>query len=410
MNFVEVPPAQIHPNSPMDEEQTTIAAEFVDELLELGALGIPPDDRPVLTNAPLFCVPKPGQPGQWRVIANMLDGGQNSYIANDPVYLNRTGHILDQMYTGGYTAVVDASKFFYQFKTHPEDRPYLGVLHPITQILLEYRGLPMGSGNSPALACRYGLAFLRVLREQHAIFRGEPKANCWWSGFTGLGYDPNLGYGILMQRSDGKPAVRLWVHVDDFAIHGPDYQSTLEGLRLFLDTAVNVGLLCHPGKLAPPSQVQKYVGFIFDTRGTPTLRIPDAKRERALAMTEYLLSTPDQYEFSRLGLAVVSGVLESLSEATPSRLGHTYLRRLHTVVHPAGFEAGETVYYTRTTLPSETRRDLTWWRTFLLHNEGRISRSRRAATLVPNFGDGSGTGTGGTISLNYADPSLQMKQ
>ena len=35
--------------------------------------------------------------------------------------------------------------------------------------------------------------------------------------------------------------------------------------------AVQVGLLCHPGKLKPPSQTPLYTGFIFDTRGIPTL-------------------------------------------------------------------------------------------------------------------------------------------
>ena len=90
--------------------------------------------------------------------------------------------------------MVDASKFFYQFPTHPEDRPYLGLLHPRTAELYEYLGLPMGGGNSPALAGRYGLAFLRLLREEFEIFRGEGQANCYLTGFLEeLGYEPGLG-------------------------------------------------------------------------------------------------------------------------------------------------------------------------------------------------------------------------
>ena len=80
------------------------------------------------------------------VIADMLRGDQNECIAGDPVFLPRISHILDQLYSKGYSAVVDASKYFYQFPTHPDDRPYLGLKHPITQILLEYAGLPMGGG------------------------------------------------------------------------------------------------------------------------------------------------------------------------------------------------------------------------------------------------------------------------
>jgi hypothetical protein len=37
---------------------------------------------------------------------------------------------------------------------------------------------------------------------------------------------------------------------------------------------------------------------------------------------------------SRLALAVIVGVLESLVEATPSRTGHTYLRNVQEILHP----------------------------------------------------------------------------
>jgi hypothetical protein len=50
------------------------------------------------------------------------------------------------MYTGWYTASVDASKFFYQFDTHPHDHPELGFVHPLSGELLEWHGLPMGAG------------------------------------------------------------------------------------------------------------------------------------------------------------------------------------------------------------------------------------------------------------------------
>jgi hypothetical protein len=68
----------------------------------------------------------------------MLRGGQNKCIGADPVVLPRASHILDLMYEGGYSAVVDASKFFHQFSTHPKDRPHLGLKHPITGLLYYY--------------------------------------------------------------------------------------------------------------------------------------------------------------------------------------------------------------------------------------------------------------------------------
>jgi hypothetical protein len=63
----------------MDEEQQAVGAAFVDELLELKVLLCLLDnkDMVVLLNSPLFVIPKEGQEGEWQVIVNMLQGGQN---------------------------------------------------------------------------------------------------------------------------------------------------------------------------------------------------------------------------------------------------------------------------------------------------------------------------------------------
>jgi hypothetical protein len=98
----------------MDQEQLDTTAAFVDELLELKIVKLMDEGREVIVNAPLFTVPKEGQEGQWRVIADMMQGGHNSYIGLDPCVLPRQSHILDQMYEGGYLAVVDISMFFHQ--------------------------------------------------------------------------------------------------------------------------------------------------------------------------------------------------------------------------------------------------------------------------------------------------------
>ena len=198
--------------------------------------------------------------------------------------------------------------------------------------------------------------------------------------------------------------MKIWAHVDDFFTRGPDLESTQQALRLFLDLAVDVGLLYHPKKLSPPSQVQTYTGFIFDTRGIPTLRIPSAKREWALATVEYLVTKLGP--ISRLTLSVVTGTLESLVEATPNRIRHTYLRSFHSRVHPPGFEAGAQVYYTRCALNASTKEELRWWRAILRKSIGRQARGAKSATLIPTDGAGSGTGTGGTLGLT--NKLLQM--
>ncbi len=86
-------------------------------------------------------------------------------------------------------------------------------------------------------------------------------------------------------------------------------------------------------------------------------------------------------------------------EETPRGIGQNQLRRFHYLVKPTGIGSGDEQYYTTTTGPAEVRRDLRWWVTYLETGEGKFARSTASATLIPTFGDGSGTGTGGTYAI-----------
>ena len=401
MNFLKEPRIGLTPNARMTPEQQEISGEFVDELIALKVLTKAPDDDPILANCPLFVVPKPGQPGQWRIIADCKKGGQNEVIGQGPVYLPQAHIILHQMYSGGWTAVVDASKFFYQFPTVLSERKYLGLVHPVTGEHYRYAGLPMGTGSSPALAGQYGAGFLRRLRARHPeIFDGEPIENTWRRHVAEHQYDDRLGHGRVLISKDGLPAVLTFGFVDDFALHGPTYAKTARALTLFMDFAVEVGMLCNPAKVALPSQRSKYCGFIFDTRQVPTLRVPAGKRSRARAMVDYLLLQRGS-PVPRLSLVVVTGILESQVPATPARLGHTYLRRLYDAMwvataHDATALSPKDRYYCMVDLTPGAWEDLGWWARHLVTDFGRPAHPRRTGTLVAHFGDGSGTGTGGT--------------
>ena len=122
----------------MTSEQSEIAGAFMDELIGIGAVEEAPLDDPVSATIPLFCVPKAGQPGQWRIIANMKTGGQNDVIGSDPTYLPRVSTILPHLYSGGWSATVDASKIFHQFSVVVTERKYLGTIHSITGKLYRY--------------------------------------------------------------------------------------------------------------------------------------------------------------------------------------------------------------------------------------------------------------------------------
>jgi hypothetical protein len=95
-----------------------------------------------------------------------------------------------------------------------------------------------------------------------------------------------------------------------------------------------------------------------------------------------------------------------LVEGTPARIGQTYLRRLYDEVHALDDKHGRELFYTTLVLSEACSEDLLWWKEFLTFNPGNPSRSGTAASLVGTWGDGSGTGTGGTIETKNV-PTLE---
>ena len=219
MHFLITPSGELVLNSPMEEADIVIAAKFVDELILLGTLR--PAEEVLLANCPLFLVDKLGPDMLKRCIADMKNGGQNACIGKDPLFLPRAGDILPQLYAGGWTAIADASKHFHNFPTHPDEHQYLGCMHPRTNAPYVWFGLPMGSANSPAIACRIGNGSLRMLRDKYPLFQGTPMENSWRQSLSSNVYDVRLGHGRVLIGDDGLPAALVFGHVDDYFIHGP---------------------------------------------------------------------------------------------------------------------------------------------------------------------------------------------
>jgi hypothetical protein len=120
---------------------------------------------------------------------------------------------------------------------------------------------------------------------------------------------------------------------------------------------------------------------------------------------EYVLKR--RLKVLRLSISVVVGILESLTEATPSRIGHTYLRSMQETLHPKDWKGDDLPYFSFAALSDENVRDLELWQWLLRGNDGRKAHAARAGTLFPSFGDKSGTGTGGTVVYDSAEP-LEM--
>ena len=174
-----------------------------------------------------------------------------------------------------------------------------------------------------------------------------------------------------------------------------------------MNLTIKCGFLAHPLKLTPPCQEVKYTGYLWNTEGIPTLLIPPYKVDKSLALIDYALDHRTQ--ISRLCLAVVKGVLESQVDATPSRSGHTHLRSMEETLHPTCWTEDYLAYYSYCSLSDKDVSDLQWWQRILMVNRGHSSRADNASILVPTFGDGSGTGTGGTVQYTMDEPMHMWK-
>jgi hypothetical protein len=395
MNFLITPEGELELNSLTEEIDIEVAGKFVDELMSLGVLLLATED--LKANCPLFCVDKAGQPGQKRCIADCKRGGQNRCTGQDPCFLIRSNDVLPQLYPGGYTAIADASKFFHNFPTREDERKYLGCIHPVSGIFLVYAGLPMGGGNSPAIACRLSNSAIRMLRETSPAFAGEVRENTWRRSLQGHEYHPEWGHGRVRIGADGEPACLVWGMVDDFKVHGSSKEKCGAGFSAFMDLTVRLGFICKKEKTCPPGQHQKFCGLMYDTHTIPKILLPESKISRARATVEYVIRQNGRGKLSRLSVAVMGGLLQSLVDATPSRQGQTYLRRLYDEIHAVQGLMGKALYYTEILLSMSVLEDLEWWLTFLAENPGNESRCGKAGKLAVTFGDGSGTGTGGTI-------------
>jgi hypothetical protein len=132
--------------------------------------------------------------------------------------------------------------------------------------------------------------------------------------------------------------------------------------------------------------------------------IPEAKRSQGLAMIHFLQTGGTTMELSRLTLVVVTGLLQSMVDAMPQRIGQTFLRQLYDHLHqleeePIQCLRGVAMYYSRVTLTTDKWLDLDWWEAALRMDISLPAYSGQQGTLGISYGDGSGSGTGGTIQV-----------
>ena len=115
MDFMITPTPNISVNQDMDGATLDTASRFVDELIALKVLCLPPPSFTIVNTFPLFLVAKPHQINQYRTIADGKQGGQNDCCVADPCHMTSPDHILPYLYRGGFSATLDLSKYFHMF-------------------------------------------------------------------------------------------------------------------------------------------------------------------------------------------------------------------------------------------------------------------------------------------------------
>jgi hypothetical protein len=400
MNFLDTPVPGLFANAKMPPEELATAISFVDELITLGVLEPVPAGEVLSNNCPLFIVPKPGQPGQYRCIADMKRGNQNAVCGPDPCQMTSPGDILPLLNHGGFSASLDISKFFHMFLTVLEERNYLGLIHPATGVHYRYSRLPMGSSNSPAASGRFGASFIRTILESFPEFHGSVCDNDFTTILNGRAFNPCAGIGRIKMGIDGLPACNVWLHVDDLLLHGPTHHKVGSAMSNILDLTVRLGFICNPTKLTPPSQSVKYCGFLYDTSTFPRLQIPKDKVSRSIALIDYVIRA-NHRRLSRYALSCVVGTLQSLVPATPNAIGSSFLTPSYNCVHAillSSFGGNHDLFYSSiVSLTADAEAGLLWWRKSLTNGLQEQLQLNTVGSLGVSWGDGSGTGTGGTI-------------
>jgi hypothetical protein len=363
MNFMETPVPILEENGKMTESQLAIAFAFVTELISLGVLALVPHGVLLMNVCPLFLVAKPGQPDQWRYIADIKNGHQKKSCAADLIHMTCPEDILPRMYPGGFFSVIDASKFFHMFLDVDEERQFMGLVHPDTGDLYWYTRLHMGSSSSPAVSGWFGAGFLRLIFLEVVEMQGEVVIDDWKFALEGDEFDPKLGIGQVLIVYYGLPACLIWIHVDDIFLHGPTREKCTSTLKKILDLTVLVSLICHPTKLKPPAQIKKFCGFLYDSVGTPKLRITDNKVVRALDLLDFLMRG-SRTVICRLALAMVVGTLQSLVPATPNAIGASFLHHVYRNIHNEtldNFDDIHDFYHSGLALGALAQVDFNWW-------------------------------------------------
>ena len=271
--------------------------------------------------SPFGVIPKPHQPGKWRLIvdlssprgASVNDGIDPRLCSLSYVRIDKAAERVAALGRGAQLAKVDVQNAYRIVPVHPDDRSLLGLRWQGT-VLLD-TALPFG------------------LRSAPKIFSAVADAVLW------MMYDKGLTSGIH--------------YLDDFLFFGaPDTRECEKNLALALEACRDLGIPVATHKVEGPATTLTFLGIEFDTV-SGVLRLPTEKLARLKSCLKEWLG---RRCCTKRDLLSLIGSLQHAAKVV--RPGRTFLRRLVDLSRiPKALH-----HWVR--LNGEARSDIRWWDTF----------------------------------------------
>ena len=310
--------------------------------LQAGRIVGPIPDTPLLQISRFGAIPKPGQPGKWRLILDLsspLYSSVNDGIAKDLCSLkyatvDQAVQQILRLGTGTLLAKIDIQHAFRNIPVHPADRKYLGM---------SWKGniyvdtvLPFG------------------LRSAPKIFNSVADALEWVLLNSGVTY--------------------VIHYLDDFLSAGaPASQECSNNLQITTSTCDTLGLPLKHEKVEGPTTLLVFLGVLLDTIAME-MRLPDGKLEEL----RHLLAT---WSSKRAGkkrelLSLIGKLSHAAKIVVPGRI---FLRRMIDTANRAK-QLDHWVHLT-----ADFRSDLAWWCCFLDTWNGKSMMQAIVPVQAPNI-------------------------
>ena len=317
-------------NLPSVRQHPTLVEGHVAEEREAGRLlgPLPPQLARACQISPIGLIPKPRQPGKWRLIVDLSSphgGSVNDAISADHCHMH-------------YASVLDAAAVVRQLGP--------GTLLAKIDLHHAYRILPIHADDHPLLGIQWGAdtfvdtALPFGLRSAPKIFSAFADALAW----------------ILQSRG----VVWQLHYLDDFLFLGPPSDNTCAAaLQQALDSCRQLGLPVSAHKTEGPTTRLTFLGIQVDTEAM-SLSLSQEKLTRIVAI---VLAWRSRQAATKRELQSLIGHLSHAAFVVLP--GRTFLRRMIELMKIARLPK----HHVR--LTSDFRSDLHWWATFLPGWNGR---------------------------------------